>query len=56
MKPLKQGLGILLLCWATYVTAYLCRVNISAALTKMPAGLGVSMEYLGMASSIYFIT
>lgn len=56
MKPLKQGLGILLLCWATYVTAYLCRVNISAALTKMSAGLGVSMEYLGMASSIYFIT
>lgn len=56
MKPLKKGLGILLLCWATYVTAYLCRVNISAALTKMSGSLGVSMEYLGMASSVYFVT
>lgn len=56
MKPLKKGLGILFLCWATYVTAYLCRVNISSALTKMSESLGVSIEYLGAASSVYFIT
>ncbi len=56
MKPLKQGAGILLLCWGTYVTAYLCRINISVALTKMSLSLGVPVAYLGAASSVYFIT
>lgn len=47
---------LLLLSWATYVTAYLCRVNLSAVLEKLAAGLDVSVEYLGIASSVYFVT
>lgn len=47
---------VLLLSWATYMVAYLCRVNISTALDKLSAGLTVSTEYLGVASSIYFVT
>lgn len=47
---------LLLLAWATYVTAYLCRVNLSAVLEKLAAGLDVSVEYLGIASSVYFVT
>lgn len=47
---------VLALAWATYMVAYLCRVNISTALDKLSAGLTVSTEYLGVASSIYFVT
>lgn len=47
---------VLLLSWATYMVAYLCRVNISTALDKLSVGLTVSTEYLGVASSIYFVT
>lgn len=56
MKLAKKGAWILLLCWLTYIAAYLCRINISSALTKMSESLGVSIEYLGAASSVYFIT
>ena len=52
-KPLKI---VLLLSWVTYVTAYLCRVNLSTVLDKLAAGLNVSMEFLGIASSVYFVT
>lgn len=47
---------ILLFCWITYTAAYLCRVNISTALDKLSVGMSVSVEYLGMASSVYFVT
>lgn len=47
---------VLLVSWATYVVAYLCRVNISTALDKLAVGLDVSVEYLGIASSVYFVT
>ena len=47
---------VLLLSWVTYVTAYLCRVNLSTVLDKLSAGLNVSMEFLGVASSVYFVT
>lgn len=46
---------ILLLCWATYVTAYLCRINFSVAIPKLAADLSVPMELLGIASSVYFV-
>lgn len=57
-KTRNQGVLplLLLLSWATYVTAYLCRINLSAALEKLAAGLDVSVEYLGIASSVYFVT
>ena len=47
---------VLLLSWMTYMTAYLCRVNLSTVLDKLAVGLGVSVEYLGAASSVYFVT
>lgn len=53
----KRTLGIVLfLCWLTYMVAYLCRVNLSTVLDKLAVGLDVSVEYLGIASSIYFVT
>ena len=49
----KRTLGIVLfLCWLTYMVAYLCRVNLSTVLDKLAVGLDVSVEYLGIASSI----
>lgn len=56
MDQKKKLRLVLLLSWATYMVAYLCRVNISTALDKLSAGLTVSTEYLGVASSIYFVT
>lgn len=47
---------LLLAAWATYMTAYLCRVNLSTVLDKLAVGLNVSVEYLGLASSVYFVT
>lgn len=51
----KRLLPVLLLAWSTYMTAYLCRVNLSTVLDKLAEGLGVSVEYLGLASSLYFV-
>lgn len=51
--PLKR---VLALAWMTYVAAYLCRVNLSTVLDKLAVGLDVSVEYLGLASSVYFVT
>lgn len=55
-KPQEKLLLVLLLSWVTYVTAYLCRVNLSTVLDKISWQLQVSMEFLGTASSIYFVT
>lgn len=51
----KHLAPVLLLAWCTYMTAYLCRVNLSTVLDKLAGGLGVSVEYLGLASSLYFV-
>lgn len=51
----KRLMLVLLLSWTTYMTAYLCRVNLSTVLDKLAEGLGVSVEYLGLASSLYFV-
>ena len=57
MQNRKSTLPIMLfLAWITYTVAYLCRVNISTALDKLSVGMHVSVEYLGAASSIYFVT
>lgn len=47
---------VLALCWITYVFAYLCRLNLSTVLDKAAVGMNVTVEYLGIASSIYFGT
>lgn len=47
--------AVLSLAWLTYTVAYLCRLNISTALDKLSVGMDVSLEYLGMASSVYFV-
>lgn len=47
---------VLSAAWCTYVVAYLCRVNLSTVLDKLAEGLSVSVEYLGTASSVYFVT
>ena len=52
-KPLST---VLFISWFTYTVAYLCRLNISTALDKLAPGLNVSLEYLGGASSLYFVT
>ena len=56
MKQKNSLKIVLLLSWATYVAAYLCRVNLSTVLDKLAVGLNVSVEYLGTASSVYFVT
>lgn len=56
MEQKRQLRAVLLLCWVTYVAAYLCRVNLSTVLDKLADGLRVSVEYLGVASSVYFVT
>lgn len=55
-KQKNHLVPVLLLAWLTYTVAYLCRVNISTALEKLEVGLSVSVEYLGGASSVYFVT
>ena len=55
-KQKNHLIPVLLLAWFTYTVAYLCRVNISTALDKLAVGLDVTVEYLGGASSIYFVT
>ena len=56
MNQKKKFALILILSWVTYNVAYLCRLNISTVLDKLSVGLGVSVTYLGLASSIYFVT
>ena len=56
MKKSNALKVVLSLSWVTYVTAYLCRVNLSTVLDKLSVGLNVSMEFLGIASSVYFVT
>jgi len=48
--------AVLALCWVTYMFAYLCRLNLSTVLDKAAIGLNVTVEYLGIASSVYFGT
>ena len=56
MRKNKRLMAVLALCWFTYVFAYLCRLNLSTVLDKAAVGLNVTVEYLGIASSIYFGT
>jgi len=53
----KQKLAaVLAMAWSTYVVAYLCRANLSTVLDKLAVSLNVSVEYVGMGSSVFFVT
>jgi len=56
MDKKKKLTVVLSLCWVTYVAAYLCRINLSTVLDKLSIGIDISLELLGTASSVYFIT
>lgn len=43
-----------LLCFLTYLTAYLCRVNFSAALTSLSETLALDYDLLGTAGAAFF--
>jgi len=43
-----------LICFLTYLSAYLCRVNFSAALTSLSAARGLDYDLLGTAGAAFF--
>lgn len=43
-----------LICFLTYLTAYLCRVNFSASLTSLSAALSLDYDLLGTAGAAFF--
>ena len=45
---------IFICCWATYLTAYLCRVNFSSAMTALTAENGLMAEKLGIIGAVYY--
>lgn len=55
MKGFSKRYTLLLLCWVTYIAAYLCRLSYASALPKLAVGLAMPTEYLGIAASTYFI-
>lgn len=55
MKNFSQRHALLLLCWITYIVAYLCRLSYASALPKLAVSLAVPVEYLGIAASAYYI-
>ena len=56
MKQKQKLAVVLLMAWSTYVAAYLCRANLSTVLDKLAVTLDVSVEYVGAASSVFFVT
>jgi len=54
-KPISKKI-IFLICWITYVCAYLCRVNLSSVLSKLESSLNVSTGLLGVLGSVFFIS
>lgn len=49
-KPIRWGL----VCFLTYLSAYLCRVNFSASLTALSLERGLDYELLGTAGAAFF--
>lgn len=47
---------IFFVCWITYVSAYLCRVNLSSALYKLESVFNVGTGSLGLIGGLFFIT
>lgn len=56
MSIAKNKNRFFILCFITYATAYLCRLNLSVALEKMGSGLGLgSSESLTLLGTSFFI-
>ena len=49
-KAVRWGL----ICFLTYLTAYLCRVNFSASLTSLSAARALEYDLLGAAGAAFF--
>lgn len=47
---------IFICCWATYLTAYLCRVNFSSAMSAITLEKGLLAEKLGIIGAVYYGT
>lgn len=45
---------IFVCCWATYLTAYLCRVNFSSAMSALTLEKGLVAEKLGIIGAVYY--
>ena len=50
----KRAVRWSLICFLTYLSAYLCRVNFSAALTSLSLARGLDYELLGTAGAAFF--
>ena len=44
-----------LICWCTYCSAYLCRVNFSSAIDSLSKQTGTDYAILGVAGSAFFV-
>ena len=51
----SHSIRIFILCWVTYVCAYICRVNISIALPYMKSAFRSGTELMGVIGSVFFI-
>ena len=47
---------ILILCWATYLSAYICRINMSTALLQLESAFEIGGGVLGVLGSLFFVT
>jgi len=45
---------IFISCWMTYLTAYLCRVNFSSAMSSLELEKGFTAEKLGLIGAVYY--
>jgi len=45
---------LFLCCWATYLTAYLCRVNFSSAMNTISTETGFSASHLGLIGAVFY--
>lgn len=55
MTVFRRRWEFLFFCCYTYMCAYLCRVNLSTALTRMETALDVTSAALGLLGSAYFL-
>lgn len=54
LKKNKGFAVIFACCWATYLTAYLCRVNFSSAISALSNDRGLSTDQLGMVGALFY--
>ena len=54
MKKRASVNWIFLCCWFTYLTAYLCRVNLSSAMQTLSIERGFSSAELGLVGAVFY--